>query len=110
MSKLLFSLLIHPLTGQYLADVTFADDQALLRPLLPSSPYTNLHKCRRTDVFPASASRELEATAGGVDVMQAGSLPQPMDTIHPGKQIHVLLYYMCARFHPPFNPVINDRA
>ena len=50
------------------------------------------------------------AGAGGVDLMQAGSLPQSMDTIHPGKQIHVLLYYMCARFHPPFNPVINDRA
>ena len=50
------------------------------------------------------------AGAGGVDLMQAGSLPQSTDTIHPGKQIHVLLYYMCARFHPPFNPVINDRA
>ena len=44
------------------------------------------------------------------DVMQSGYLSQSTDTIHPGKQIHVLLYYMCARFHPPFNPVINDRA
>ena len=46
----------------------------------------------------------------GVDVMQAGSLLQFMDTIHLGKQIHVLLYYTCARFHLPFKPVINDLA
>ena len=68
------------------------------------APYKNSH------TLPASASRVLEATAGGVDVVQAGSLPQPMDTIHPGEQIHVLLYYTCVRFHLPFNPVINDRA
>ena len=46
----------------------------------------------------------------GVDVMQAGSLPQSMDTIHPGKQIHVLLYYEYVRFHPPSNPVIDNLA
>ena len=68
------------------------------------APYKNFH------TLPASASRVLEATAGGVDVMQAGSLPQSIDTIRPGKQIHVLLYYACARFHPLFNPVINDRT
>ena len=106
----LFPYFAHLLSYWPVVDRCHTDDLKLFEALITIEP---LHKFTQmsTDRCVSSVSRA-RGYGGeyGVDVMQAGSLLQFMDTIHPGKQIHVLLYYTCARFHLPFNPVINDLA